>query len=757
MSEAELFDVLKEQLFDRLVNFDKLRKETFTSVTSSDINEICKIWPKFAKSCALSLNQIATASRLERYEYQATLTENIKSLKNNPQAFAVVIQSRDQSILQEFFARALSLLYLETIIEGALKSSKDTSTIDEYAKQNHELSEIILFSLGKELLIDEEFIKMMVSIGKMNFESNIYDNIESFEKPKKDKHKEMLLERKIKNLRYKGTLYKDHYSRILDVAKEDFWWDDQLLRYFIFSKADHLFTEAQEILKKNPIDPTLLLTIDFEIALCRGQAKLAFGSHQLELAINALQSDNHQKAYDFFLHANKTFNESLTEINKVPVESQSSKEIIEQIKANIDFTEIFTTLVALTCSIIEISSKEIPTDELRAQIKSLTSLSEAPLSNIEFYNQSEFLNTVGFLLENLKILSKHEKLTVERIKTEISKGFRRLGLIFKGRLDNIARAFLQLSWEDEQKALEIKKAFCETETTKLQDILISILLMPTFVQDRKILISKGKSLLSIITSEAHRLKGYREKNATKALCLLVKSFLSAKEAYENSKKGKTIPELQEYIMAEYSKTFIQSHLKETSILQTGNQYFFARYLLRTLPDILSTMDLARVPIEIATLIIENHGSMFDSMITIWERISSHYEAILQHKNEENVVTNDIVNWDYILKKRDHTTAAMLFFKSCQALVQAQEFATIKERVKAEKLFIEAEKHAKKSAEIFSTVLDTLKGEVQQLATDLFNFASFCKIQGSKASQSKKLDELPIKDFVVMIGIISSSL
>ncbi|MHA1220538.1 MAG: hypothetical protein ACTSQB_02280, partial [Candidatus Heimdallarchaeota archaeon] len=133
MSKAELFDVLKEQLFDRLVNFDALRKKTFTSVTSSDIEDICKIWPNFAKNCAVTLNQIATASRLERYEYQATLTENIKALKKNPKAFEVVTKSRDQSILLEFFARALSLLYYETVLEGVMKTSKDTSIIDDYA------------------------------------------------------------------------------------------------------------------------------------------------------------------------------------------------------------------------------------------------------------------------------------------------------------------------------------------------------------------------------------------------------------------------------------------------------------------------------------------------------------------------------------------------------------------------------------------------------------------------------------------------
>ena len=113
MTKAELFDVLKEQLFDRLINFDAQRKELFSAVNSAKIEDICASWPDFAKSCALALNQIATASRLERYEYQETLTDNIKSLKSNPKALEVVSRSRDQSILLEFFARVLSLLYYD--------------------------------------------------------------------------------------------------------------------------------------------------------------------------------------------------------------------------------------------------------------------------------------------------------------------------------------------------------------------------------------------------------------------------------------------------------------------------------------------------------------------------------------------------------------------------------------------------------------------------------------------------------------------
>ena len=756
MTKAELFDVLKEQLFDRLINFDAQRKELFSAVNSAKIEDICDHWPDFAKSCAIALNQIATASRLERYEYQETLTDNIKSLKSNPKALEVVTRSRDQSILLEFFARVLSLLYYETILEGVFKITKDTSIFNEYAQQTHELSEIILFSLGKELLIDEEYLKMMTSIGKINFETYLHGSLESI-KSKKEKHKEIILERKIKNLRYKGTLYKDSYSKVLEIAKENFWFDDQLLKFFIYTRADRYFTEAREILTKNPLDPSLLLTIDFEIALCKGQAKIATGSYYLELAINSLMLDNHQQAYDYFMIANKEFNESLKEMNQLPVESIVSQDLVDQIEANIEFTEVFTTLVALSCSIIEISSQELPAKELRARITSLTSLSEAPLANIEFYNQSEFLNTVGFVLENLKILAEHEKLSIKRIKVEIKKGFRRLGVIFKGRIDNISRAFLQLPWEDDQKDLEIKNAFCESETVKLQDILISILLMPSFVKDRKILISKSKALLNIVNSEAHRLKGLKEKNSTKALCLLVKSYIGAKESYDNLEKGNVLEELHSFVKEEFSKTFVQSHLKEASILQTGNQYFFARYLLRTLPDILGTIDLSKVPVEIASLIIENHGAMFDSMISIWERLNSHYEAIIKHKEKHPLATEDIINWQYIEKKFYHTKGAMLFYKSCQAIIQAQEFANIKERAKAEKLFRDAEKHSKKSAEIFNAVIDTLKGEVQQLTKDLYNFSAFCKTQSVKVSQGKKVDELPIKDFVVLIGIISASL
>ncbi|HUU79636.1 MAG TPA: hypothetical protein VMX55_14920 [candidate division Zixibacteria bacterium] len=758
MSKSELFDVLNEQLFDRLMNFDAMRKGILTSFDSSEEEKLGKIWLDFAKSSASTLNQIATASRLERYEYQETLSENIKSLKSNPKALEVITKSRDQSILVEFFAKALSSLYYETVIEGICDGPKDPSVVTIYANQSQELSELILFSLGKELLFeDEEFLKILVNIGKVNFESNINEQLNSFEKRVRDQHKNLMLERKIKNLRYKGTLYKDSYTKILDVAKEHFWWDDQILRYCLYSKADHYFSEAREILTKNPIDPSLLMTIDFEIALCRGQAHLARGEHYLELAINTLISGTHQQSYDNFMLSNKYFNDSLKEVEQVSVESSFSQDLINRIKSNLEFTELFMTLLALSCSIIEISSTKLSKNELKARIESLVSLSEAPLANIEYYSQFEFLNTVGFILENLKILSKHETLNAERIQIEIKKGFKRLGLIFKGRLDNMGRSFLFLPWEDDQEDIEIKNAYCETEPEKIQEILISVLLMPPYIPDRKILTAKSRALLNIVNSEAYSLKGLKEKNATKALCLMVKSHLAAKESYDNLKKGKVFDELKEFVEKEFSRTYVQSHLKEASILQTGNQYFFARYLLRTLPDILSTLDLNRVPKEIATLIIENHGGMFDSMITIWDRLSAHYTSLLEHNKEYQIISDDTINWDYIEKKTEHTKGAMLFFKSCQSVVQAQEFANIKERVKAEKYFLDGSKYANESAHAFNTIIDTLKGEVQQLPKDLYNFASFCKNQSIKVSQGKKIDELPVKDFVVLIGIISASL
>ncbi len=757
MSKSELFDVLKDQLFDRLVDFDALRKEMFTSLEGTKMEKLGDIWLVFAKNCASSLSQIATASRLERYEYQETLMDNIKSLRKNPKALEVVTKSRDQSILLEFFARALSLLYYETIIEGIYNGPKDPSMIKEYAKQAQELSDLILFSLGKELMFEEEFLKIFVNIGKINFESNLSEQLASFEKGKNEEHRELLLERKIRNLRYRGTLYKDNYTKILTIAKEDFWWDDQILRFCLFSKAESYFAEARGILLKNPIDPGLLMTIDFEIALCKGQALLARGEHFLELAINTLISGTHQQAYDYFMLANKHFNESLSELKQVSVESTSSSDIVYQIESNLEFTELFTTLLALSCSIIEISSQKLSKKELKTRLESLTSLSEAPLANIEFYSQSAFLNTVGFVLENLKILSKHETLTFERIQKEIKKGFKRLGLIFKGRIDNIGRSFLQLDWSDDAKDIEIKNSFCEKEPEKIQEILISVLLMPSFVKDRKTLIAKSKSMLNIVNSEFYRLRGLKEKNATKALTLLVKSHLCAKESFDNISKGKVMPELKQFIEREFSRTFIQSHLKETTILQAGNQYFFARYLLRTLPDILCTMDLTKIPRDIAVLIIENHGAMFDSMITIWNRLTSHYNNLVDHNQKYPIISNELIDWEYILKKREHTKGSMLFFKSCQAIVQAQEYARIKERVKAEKYFVAASKFAGESAQIFNSVIDTLKGEVQQMPTDLYNFANFCKVQGQKVSQGKKVDELPVKDFVVLIGIISASL
>jgi len=37
-------------------------------------------------------------------------------------------------------------------MDGVLEKKKDTSVIDDYANQLYEVSEIILFTLGKELL-----------------------------------------------------------------------------------------------------------------------------------------------------------------------------------------------------------------------------------------------------------------------------------------------------------------------------------------------------------------------------------------------------------------------------------------------------------------------------------------------------------------------------------------------------------------------------------------------------------------------------
>ncbi|MHA1245436.1 MAG: hypothetical protein ACTSP7_12815, partial [Candidatus Heimdallarchaeota archaeon] len=196
MSNTELFDVLKDQLFDRLVNFDTLRKEIFNSLIGFNFDKIGEVWGDFAENCATALNQIATSSRLERYEYQETITENIKSLRNNPKALAVVTRSRDESILQEFLARALSLLYFETIIEGVNNGPKNSKFIKEYATQSQKLSELILFSLGKELQFDEKYLQIINNIGKVNFESNLSDQINQFDSQMKKAHKSMILERK---------------------------------------------------------------------------------------------------------------------------------------------------------------------------------------------------------------------------------------------------------------------------------------------------------------------------------------------------------------------------------------------------------------------------------------------------------------------------------------------------------------------------------------------------------------------------------
>jgi hypothetical protein len=757
MSKSELFDILKEQLFDRLVSFDQLRK-TFHSSLVGDKNELAKLVPNFAKNSAKTLAQIATASRLERYEYQEALTDNIKSLRNNPEALKLLTKSRDQSIMLEFMARTLSMLYYEVALEGIFGAAKDKTVVNEYAEQSQELSTLILFSLGKELLFDdEELLEIMTNIGKVHFCSSLYERIQTFGHKSNKKLKESLIERQIQNLRYRGTLYKDHFTHILSNASGDFWWEDHILRYFLYAKAEHYFSAARDILSENPLDPSLLLTIDYEIALCKGQAQLALGGYYLELAVNVLLKGTHQQSYEHFMTANKYFNKSKDFLKQLPVESSQTQEVIDIANTNIEFTKIFSTLLGISTAIIELSNEEFGKKALQARIESLSSLVEAPLENVAFYNQSEFLNTVGFILENITVLLKYDSLTKEQLKKEMKKGFNRLGLIFKGRIDNSTRVFLQLPWQDDQKELEVKRAFCETESQKLQDITISILLMPEFVSVRKELVAKCRTLLSLAISQLNRLKGLKETNATKALCLLVKSHLDSKESYENLKKGEVMEELEDFVIDEYSRTFIQSHLKEAAILQNGNQYFFARYLLRTLPDMLATTDFSHVPREIAKLLIDSHGAMFDSMITIWSRLTAHYETIYNHRKENPNASEDIVNWDYIEKKRDHTKGAMLFFQSCQAIIQAQEYAIIKERIKAEKLFRTADKCASEAAAIFNSVINTLKGEVQQLPKDLFNFANFCKVQGQKVAQGKKIDDLPVKDFVVLIGIISSSL
>ena len=90
-------------------------------------------------------------------------------------------------------------------MEGVLVEKKDTSVIDDYANQLYEVSEIILFSLGKELMIDEEYLKMMVSIGKMNFESNLYENLDSID-IKTAEFRKQVIDQLVKNKKKLGSV-----------------------------------------------------------------------------------------------------------------------------------------------------------------------------------------------------------------------------------------------------------------------------------------------------------------------------------------------------------------------------------------------------------------------------------------------------------------------------------------------------------------------------------------------------------------------
>ncbi|MEA2071046.1 MAG: hypothetical protein U9O98_07120, partial [Asgard group archaeon] len=550
--------------------------------------------------------------------------------------------------------------------------------------------------------------------------------------------------------------YKKHFTKILAVVSEEFWWNDYLLEYFLYTRANEYYTKAKDLLEDNPLDPSLLMSINYEISLCETNAKIALGKFYLELAVNTLLEDKHAKAYEYFIFSQKHFSEAHEFLETSNYNTKQNKILQSVIEQNSQYSQSFAKLLAISCSIIEFTTEKLSAKKLKARIKSLHALIEAPLESFDYINQAEFINTVGFIIENLTLLSKHEKLTQEDIKTEMEKGFKRMGRIFEGRIDSISKNFLALPWEEDKKDRQVKYNFCETETAKLQDILIAILLMPSYVSNRKGLIAKTRSLLEVIQSEFYHLKGLEESNNTKALCLFVKYYLKAKEAFDNLSLGKIKGPLEEFVNTAFIQSFVKSHLKEASILQNGNQYFFARYLLRILPDILDMSEITKAPKEIAELLIEYHGSLFDSLITIWERLTQHYQAILEHKQTYDA-PDFIVNWDYIEKKKHHTKGALLFYKSCQAFVQAQEYAKLKNRVKAEKLFRQADKNATESANIFNSVIDSLKGEVKKLPQDLYSFASYCKTQSQKVSSGKPIDKIPIREFVVLIGIISGSL
>ncbi|MBD3193117.1 MAG: hypothetical protein GF308_20960 [Candidatus Heimdallarchaeota archaeon] len=758
MSKSELFEVLNDQLFDRLVKFDEHRKEILASFSKISKNHFGKHWPNFAETCAKTLDQIATFARLERFEYQETLSENIQSLKNNPQAFEVVSKSRDHSILLEFFARVLSLIYYESILDGLFNVANDRQVIKEHVKQSQELVSILVFSLGKELPHLDEFSDLIVDYGKTVFESQIIERFEELNEQVSAENKVFLLEQKVHYLRKKALLYMNHYSKILELAKEDFWWEDNLLDYYIYAKAEEYLSEARKILLKNPLNPGLLITIESEIAYCKGLAKIALANHSLELTLNSLISENHQQAWEHARQADQRYTEGFKQIEQISF----SKDIFDQTTINkmVDFrrfTRVLITLISFLDSINKLCCEQNSQLNLQETLHDLADLCKTPSEEIALFHQSEFFNALGFILDKLLIIEKHEPLTQERIMTEVEEGFQRLGLILKGQIDNASRRLLRLPWSKEQQALETKEVVCESEINKLQNQLISILLIPSFVDSKIKLVAKNQVVLSIANCELARIKSQKESNATKSLCLLVKSYLQAKEAFDHLEEGEVISELNEFVEKEYSQAFVKSHLKETTILQTGNQYFFARYLLRALPGVLAGEDSKKLPPEMAKLLIKRRAGMFDSMIVIWNRLSNHYQTLLEHRERHQPSSEPLLNWFYIEKKQAHTEGAKLFFKSCQAAVQAQEYAMIKERTLGEKLFNEADKYASASAKLFSEVIDTLKGEVQSLPKDLYNFASFCRTQRQKLSQGKKIAEIPIKEFVVLIGVISASL
>jgi hypothetical protein len=754
-TETELFNVLNEQLFDKLITFEEKKRNLISSFIGSDsLDKIGSLWPEYAQNSVATLNQIATASRLERFEYQETLSDNLQTLKDNPEALTVLTSSRDKSILLEFFARNLSLAYNESLISGLFESSFDEASLEDYSLQIQELAKINIFALGKELQIDEQFLEIMKLLSKLNFKVTVMQRFESLQKAVKDN--ELLLEQRITYLRDMAQLYKDGFLKILTEAQGSFWWDDRILRYFILSQANKFYTQAQKLLEDHPFDPSLIITIDDDIAYCQADMNLTMGQFFLEIALNTLIKGDHRLACNYFTQACEDLETGFTVLERNISESMEKSELQAIIEGNLSYTEVFHSLTEISCSITQLTAKNYSRKKIQEKIIALQKAINALSSDIEQYHQTEFMNTMSFILDHLLLHLKHEEFTKEQLKEEITKGLNRLGAIFKSRLDNSSRTFLELVDKDDHQELEIKIAFCKKEIEKLQDISISILLLPSYLPMRDELVAKSQVLYDIITSELYRLRGLQESNATKALCLYVKSYISTKKAFSSLEKGQVLDELAAFVKNEYSKAYVKSHLKEAAILQTGNQYFFARYLLRRLPEILEAKQLQQLPENIAKLYIEHHSSMFNSMIAIWERLMAHYNAIMKHRDEHEATAEGIINWDYIEKKRHHTEASLLFFKSCQAFVQAQEYAIIKKRTQSEKLFRDANKNAGEAATLFSKIIDTLKGDVKRIPKDLYNFSTYCKTQSQKVSQGQQLDDLPIKDFVVLIGVISSS-